>query len=636
MPSAEEILAAVGAGETKDWEFKSAKGGLPRSLWATYSAMANTDGGVILLGIEEKDSCYILSGLDDPARIQRDFWNSVNNRTCVNRNLLDNQDLTLSDIEEKVILTLRVPRASRRQRPVFVGQNPLEGTYRRNSDGDYRCTPEEVGRMLADQSEEPADSRILEGFGLSDLDPASLQQYRQRFSARDPAHPWLALETVQLLEKLGGWRTDRSTGVSGLTAAGLLMFGKDEVIREPEALPKYHLDYREKLSDDPRVRWTHRLVPDGTWVANLFQFYQRVIVDLTRDLERPFQLDLDLYRKDVTPIHEALREALVNALIHADYRGEGGIVIERSRSRVELSNPGTLLVSYEQLLQGGISECRNKSLQLMFRLMGGGDQAGSGIDKIRRDWHSQHWRAPAWEETQQPDRVRLIMPMESRLPPEALEHLQERFGRRFLTLDPLEVQTLVIAYREGRVSNGQMQMVSDRHPTDLTRMFQKLVAEHYLKQKGQKRGSYYQLMPNATGDGALQTLSVDSTDSGHSDGVSVHNSSNSVHSGESSVQKDTGFAPDRDDQARLLEIAAPARRSRRLSPETVRIIILRVCEGRFMSASQLGSLLDRNPGGLLARHLRPMVRQGDLIPRYADKLHHPEQAYMTRVEPPSS
>jgi len=77
---------------------------------------------------------------------------------------------------------------------------------------------------------------------------------------------------------------------------------------------------------------------------------------------------------------------------------------------VKLSNPGSLLVSRVQLLRGGVSECRNKSLQLMFQLMGGGDKAGSGMDKIRAGWRAQHWRSPRLEESLQPDRVKLVLP----------------------------------------------------------------------------------------------------------------------------------------------------------------------------------------------------------------------------------
>ena len=147
---------------------------------------------------------------------------------------------------------------------------------------------------------------------------------------------------------------------------------------------------------------------------------------------------------------------MVNALIHADHRGLGGVVIERYADRIELSNPGSLLVSREQLLQGGVSECRNKGLQLMFQLMGGGDKAGSGMDKIRAGWRAQHWRSPRLEETVQPDRVKLVLPMVSLIPPEVEQALQARFGELFTSLDKTAVQAVVTAQVEGTVNNGRL------------------------------------------------------------------------------------------------------------------------------------------------------------------------------------
>jgi len=255
----QDILNALDLGEDKDWEFKAAKGGLPGNLWDTYSAMANTDGGCIVLGIKEKDGGeFEVQGLDDPSKTEQDFWNLVNNRQKISLNLLANNDVRIEQINERSVLVVQVPRATRTQRPVFVGQNPLDGTFRRYNEGDYKCSRDEVGRMLADQAEEPADSLILENFHIDDLDDPSIQQYRNRFSARTPQHPWLAEDLTGLLERLGGWRRDRNSGMEGLTVAGLLMFGKDEAIRDPAAVPQYHLDYREKLSDDPDVRWTDR------------------------------------------------------------------------------------------------------------------------------------------------------------------------------------------------------------------------------------------------------------------------------------------------------------------------------------------------------------------------------------------
>ena len=183
-----DILAKLGWSETDDLEFKSAKGGLPQSLWETYSAFANTNGGVILLGVENDG---FVSGIKDTSKIKKSFWDTINNKTKVSTNLLANSDLREVAHLNGTLIAIQVPRASRYHRPIFIEQNPLTGTYRRNYEGDYHCTPEEVSRMLSDRSEQPVDSRILERFTLEDLDLPSIQQYRQRFASYKPTHPWL-------------------------------------------------------------------------------------------------------------------------------------------------------------------------------------------------------------------------------------------------------------------------------------------------------------------------------------------------------------------------------------------------------------------------------------------------------------
>lgn len=616
--SEQTLLNALAIGEERDWEFKSAKGGLPSSLWETYSAMANTDGGVIVLGVDWHSDHYVASGLRDAARAKKSFWDTVNNRGKVSVNLLSDQQVQVQKVADKQVLVIHVPRATRQQRPVYVGQNPLTGTYRRNFEGDYHCTEQEVGRMLADRAEEPADSRILEGFGIDDLDPASVEQYRNRFSARSPNHPWLAEDLKGFLDRLGGWRADRQTGQEGLTVAGLLMFGKVKAILDPLAVPEFHLDYRERLSDDPQVRWTDRLVWDGTWEANVFQFYQRVLLRLTADLKIPFRLEPDLFRKDETIVHEAVREALVNALIHGDYRGQGGIVIEKYRNRFELSNPGTLLVSFEQLRRGGVSECRNRALQTMFLMIGGGEKAGSGIDKIRQGWRSQHWRSPNITEISQPDRVRIVLPMVSMLPEDSLERLREWFGARLDGLGPLELQALVTAEIEKEVSNARMQEVTTEHPADLTRILQGLVVQGLLRQHGQKRGTSYRLQERSAGD------------SSRSAPDSAHISGESAHIAEGSAHLDEGAAPETDPA--LLAIAQPARKNRHLRPETTRQIVFGLCKGRYLTVKQIALLLDRNPNSLRSRFLASMVREGLLDLRFPQEPNRPDQAYTSHIE----
>lgn len=274
-----------------------------------------------------------------------------------------------------------------------------------------------------------ADTRILEGFDFDDLDEASLDAYRERFAATYPEHPWLESDGRTLLERLGCCRKDRARGKTGLTLAGLLMFGRYDSIVAPEAVPNYFVDYRSyRGQKSPRTTWTERLFPDATWEANLFQFFVRAWPRLIADLEVPRPLQGGR-RLAETPVHIALREAFVNAMVHADYSVPGGIVIERHGDRFAMENPGTLLVSEEQLRRGGVSQCRNRSLQRMFVLIGGGDQAGSGYGRIQEGWWSQVWPAPRLTAQTNPDRVRLDLEMRRVAPEQALARAGERRRR---------------------------------------------------------------------------------------------------------------------------------------------------------------------------------------------------------------
>ena len=152
LPSLNEVLEAAKVGETADWEFKSAKGGLPRSLWETYSAMANTEGGVILLGATEKEEGLRLDGLTgaELSKVLKELWDNLNNRGKVSVNLLSNDDVATLPTGPAQLVMIRVPRATRTQRPVYLGPTPFGNTFRRQHEGDYRCPDDEVRRMLAD------------------------------------------------------------------------------------------------------------------------------------------------------------------------------------------------------------------------------------------------------------------------------------------------------------------------------------------------------------------------------------------------------------------------------------------------------------------------------------------------------
>ncbi len=102
------------AAEGNDIEFKSARGGLPGSFWETYSAMANTQGGTVVLGVAERDGQLVWEGVPDASQLRTVLWNQLNDRQKVSRNLLGNDDVRTVDEADKQYVVVQVPRASRR------------------------------------------------------------------------------------------------------------------------------------------------------------------------------------------------------------------------------------------------------------------------------------------------------------------------------------------------------------------------------------------------------------------------------------------------------------------------------------------------------------------------------------------
>lgn len=139
--------------ENSRLEVMSARGGLPNSLWESYSAFANSDGGVIVLGVKEnRNGSFFVEGLGDSNKLMKDFWNAVNNRQKVSCNILSDSMAYPDTVDGKDVIVIHVPRAERTSRPVYVGADPRTGTYRRNGEGDYHCTLEEVSLMIRDSA----------------------------------------------------------------------------------------------------------------------------------------------------------------------------------------------------------------------------------------------------------------------------------------------------------------------------------------------------------------------------------------------------------------------------------------------------------------------------------------------------
>lgn len=173
--------------------------------------------------------------------------------------------------------------------------------------------------------------------------------------------------------------------------AGLLMFGKGLPVRD--RFDNLRLDYIDKTDLIGEQRYSDRLTYDGTWENNLFNFMRTVLPRLTRDLPRPFAME-GMQRMDDTAQHKAVREAMTNAIIHADFVTNGILKVEKLDDAFVFTNPGLLKLPVEQIYAGGESKARNQRMQNMLRMIGYGENIGSGFPLILSAWNEKHWVKP--------------------------------------------------------------------------------------------------------------------------------------------------------------------------------------------------------------------------------------------------
>ena len=217
-----EILNELNLGENHERECKLATGGLPESIWETYSSFANTNGGTILLGIREHRDSFTVEGLTDKqiVKYQKDFWSTLNDRNKVSKNILLNHHVRPVTVGEKKILRIDVPVADRHDKPVYIGTDPMKGTYKRDYEGGFLCTEEAVRAMFADQRDVSGDVEVLDEFGLDVLNQDTIKGYRIIFEQLHSGHPWNALENDEFLMKLRAAAKNKA-GTLSPTIAGL-------------------------------------------------------------------------------------------------------------------------------------------------------------------------------------------------------------------------------------------------------------------------------------------------------------------------------------------------------------------------------------------------------------------------------
>ena len=170
----QELKQLIYKGEKIDIECKKAENQVPKSVYESYSAFANTKGGYIILGIAEdkkksQEERFIVQGIENAAKQIEDFWNTINSGK-VNINILKDEDVFLVEEDNVRLIVIHVPRADYKLRPIYIGENPYKGTYKRNHEGDYHATEYEIRGMIRDQNPDGNDSLVLEHYNMDDID----------------------------------------------------------------------------------------------------------------------------------------------------------------------------------------------------------------------------------------------------------------------------------------------------------------------------------------------------------------------------------------------------------------------------------------------------------------------------------
>ncbi len=382
-------------------EAKKSQGGLPESLWETYSAFANTLGGIILLGVIERENKSLQAvGVKNATALVTELWKRLNDMKTTNINILSRKQISVERIDDKEIIVIEVPKANRLDKPVYIGDNPLYGSYRRNGEGDYRCSKEEVESMKRDATIKSLDMKMLLGLDASSFNYNTLKAYRERLFDLRPSSNLNALSDTDFLTRLGALTVGENGDVRP-TVAGLLTFGKYEIIKKEFKL--YETCYGYSISGDMSV-------PLTVFKGNLYDFYCYVEEKLTQGIKGKKQQGLSDDLRE--PVKRSFSEALANTIIHADYFAPGGVKIIRSKDSVVFINAGSFRVDVNGAKKGEVRDTRNTLIEKFFNLINVGEGLGKGLARIFSVWENAGWLPPRICESFDPDLITIELKMQ--------------------------------------------------------------------------------------------------------------------------------------------------------------------------------------------------------------------------------
>jgi len=364
----EELIAKIQDIEWDDFEAKEALNELPKNMWDTVSAFSNTSGGWVLCGVAQKGKKFEILGVKNGEKIENDFLTTLRNKDKFNHIIQCRPDKIT--VDGKLVLAFYIP--SSELKPIWYGSP--KNTFIRSGSGDQRATDMEIAAMYRDQAFGTQSEKTVEGLTVADLNAASFASYRRYIQTFNPEFRANKFDDEEFCEYTGITRD----GV--LTYAGLLMLGKNEMVRK--YVNNFWVDYIEipgNSYSEAAVRFSYRL-PE---LDNIWDCYEAIFQRLRLHVDAaPFSPRSDGFAPEDESQLYSLREGLVNMCSHADYFSPMHPTVRVFDNRISFQNPGKIVVDMMHLRDRYQSAPRNPSILKLFRYTKISDNAGYGMDKI--------------------------------------------------------------------------------------------------------------------------------------------------------------------------------------------------------------------------------------------------------------
>ena len=579
-----ELLARLDdAGERRGIE---AKLGLGDSAEETICAFANEPdlgGGYLLFGVrEDADGGFSVVGVPDAQKLQQDFVSLCGAKFSQPIR----PDVDIESVHGKRVVVAFVPEAAPSAKPLFIQRKGMDkGAYRRIGSGDHRCSGEDLRLLLRLADVVAFEQSAVAGAALDDLDPDAIEHYRRRLLRVEPGSAMGGASQEEVVVAVSG--AQRVAGSIVPNVAGVLLFGKKVALRR--LLPAQYTDY---------IR-----VPGTVWVPSgeeryedareirepLLRAFERAFSEVYDGLPRPFRLPPGQLERDDRPRlpERALREVLVNALMHRDYRENRPMQIIRYSDRIEVHNAGYSLTPDERFGEPG-STLRNPRLSAFFRDVRLAEAKGTGIRAVRRAMKDADMEPPVFQSDRGANLFIATLWLHNLLDDDELGWLRE-VGDRGLT-DP-QKHALVVARRTGKVANGTLRDLCALDTLAASRELRTLRDKGHLVMKGKAAGAFYVLSPD-------------------------------LESPQSSPQSSPG------------DVVVRVASSKWSASSEIRQAIIAVCDGGFRTVGEIAGTLRRRAITIQQNYVAKMVREGVLEARYPDKPNHPAQAYRAKTRSP--